>query len=289
MGRVLLETSAQRQGMQVTPLTEVARAVAMRLSFVVVAAWCGCGPVPMVVDGGASPDAGVSVDAGVDAGVTFRCAPSAVPCQDQSTQRLSLKMNYSTGVTEEELPTLGARTRVDARAGGSVANESYLYLRFTPQGLERVPVTDDEAFTSMDWDIAFRRFVIRLNSGVSGPSCVVGARTAPNTTFDGLTSVPPNLAWRTEEYFTGAACDFVPDPSGIGGPNAALTSFWTYAMCVQTTSNVYVLHLRDGRYVKFQVLTYYSDTEQQTCNMTGTAPSPNQAANYRVRWGFLPN
>lgn len=234
-------------------------------------------------------DAGAEVDAGVDAGtVTYRCQATAVTCQDQSTQRLNLKMNYSTGTATEETAKLGESTRIDARAGGSAATESYLYLRFTPQGLERVPVTDEEAFSSLDWDIAVRRFIIRLNSGVSGPSCVVGARTAPGTMFDALTTVPSNLTWRTEQYFMGAACDFEPDPSGIGGPNAALSSFWSYQMCVQMTGNVYVIHLRDGRYVKFQVVTYYSAAAQATCNSTGSVPGNNDAAIYRVKWAVIP-
>jgi HmuY protein len=243
-----------------------------------------CGPMVTVADGGAQ------VDAGTDAGVTVmpRCTqPTAVSCQDQSIQKLALRQVVSTGVINEEGARPGEKTYLDGRGGGLMTPESYLYVRFTPQGLVKVDVHDEAALTSMDWDIAFRRFIIRLNAGVSGPSCVVGARTVAGTTFDALTAVPANLSWRTEEYFTGATCEFVADPSGIGGPNAALTSYWSYQSCVQMTGNVYVLHLRDGRFVKFEVLSYYDPAQQQVCNMTGAVPSPSGAANFRVRWAYL--
>lgn len=257
-----------------------------------------CGPTPNAVDGGAPPDAGGGTDAGTDAGVMLmpRCTtPATVACQDQSIQRLNFRMVNATGAVAEEGATPGATTYVDARAGGMTTPESFTYVRFTPQGLEKLAINDDASLTSMEWDLAFRRFIVRINSGVGGPSCVLAARTAPGTTFDGLTSVPNGLAWRTEEYFTstpgadgGIQCEFVADPSGIGGPNAALTSYWSYQSCVQMTGNVYVLHLRDGRYVKFQVLSYYDPGPQMTCNMTGNVPQPSGAANFRVKWAYIP-
>lgn len=246
-----------------------------------------CGPTPMMVDGGTQPlDAGA--DAGVDAGTPFRCEATPVTCQDQSILKLDFKTTLSNGTTREEGSKPGDRTYVNATAGGLNPTEAYYYLRFTPQGLQRVPLTDEEALTSMEWDIAFRRVIVRLNSGVSGPSCVVVGRTAPGTTFDGLTRVPANLTWRTEEYLTGSTCELVPDPSGLPNPATALSSYWSYASCVQTRGlNVYVIHLRDGRYVKFQVLSYYETAQQMTCNDTGMVPVPSGAGNYRIRWGFI--
>lgn len=268
-----------------------------RLPLVLVSAFLACGPTPMMVDGGAPPDAG-ALDAGTDAGVMLmpRCTmPTTVLCEDQSIQRLNFRSAVSTGTITEEGATPGVTTHIDARAGGMAATEAYVYVRFTPGELQKVDINDDAALRSMDWDLAFRRFVIRINSGVGGPSCVLAARTAPGTTFDGLTQVPAGLSWRTEEYFTTAAgadggvqCEFVPDPSGIGGPNAALTSYWSYQSCVQTTGNVFVLHLKDGRYVKFQVLSYYDPNPQAVCNMTGSVPQPSGAANFRVKWAYIP-
>lgn len=258
----------------------------LAVGFSVLLGACGQ-PVP-AVDGGVNiVDAGA--DAGFDAGQQIDRCPTAVAptCTDQSTQQLELRAVVSDGLINEEGVTPGERTFVDARGGGISVPKSYTYARFTAQGLDKVELSDEQAANSQAWDIAFRRFIIRLNSGVSGPSCVVAGRTAPGTTFEGLTQVPANLAWRTEEYFTGTSCDLVSDTSGLGSPATALSSYWSYLGCVQTKGNlVFVLHLRDGRYVKFQVLSYYDPATQAECNRVGNV-APVGSGNMRVRWAFI--
>jgi hypothetical protein len=177
---------------------------------------------------------------------------------------------------------------VDATGGGLNATESYVYARFTDKGLIKVELTDEEAFESLDWDIALRRYVIRLNSGVSGPGEVTAARTAPMTQFADLKEVPANLELRTEQYFSEDGCEFLADTSGIGAPGTALASYWTYQSCVQMTKNVYVLALPRKRHVKLEVLAYYSLENQKVCDATGKVPSPSGAGSVRLRWDFLP-
>jgi hypothetical protein len=211
-----------------------------------------------------------------------------VTCTDQSVQQLALFRPVNAANIGNVAASDGFTTTVDATAGGLSPSRSFVYAKFTAQGLERVGVGDEDAFNSMDWDIAFRRYVIRLNSGISGPSCVIAARTATGTSFDSVTSVPSGLDFRTEEYFT-ATCDFVPDGSGLGGPGTALQSFWEYPNCVKMTKNVFVIKLADGRHVKLRVDAYYNSTEQLRCDTVGGMPSANSgAANYTLRWAFLP-
>jgi hypothetical protein len=186
-------------------------------------------------------------------------------------------------------------TLLDARAHVVMATkptDSYLYLSFDKTGLIKKDLDDESAFASLDWDFAIRRYVIRLNSGVSGPGCTEGARTAPSTVFDTLTTTPSTLSWHSEQYFIdngSGTCTFVPDTSGIGAPGTVLSSFWTYAnMCVQMTTNVYVLHLRDDRYVKLQVLSYYDPISvQEKCDDAGVLLSPHEAGVVKVRWAFI--
>ncbi|MBL8957891.1 MAG: HmuY family protein, partial [Myxococcaceae bacterium] len=180
-------------------------------------------------------------------------------------------------------------SRIDARAGGSNPTRSFLYFRFTDSGLEKKMLSDEDAFTSLDWDIAWRRYVLRLNSGVSGPSCVDGARTAPNTDYTTLSRVPDNLLWRTEAYFTpptppATTCTSVEHPSGLS-LSTALSSWWEYPGCVKTTGNVYVVRTREGRYVKLEVTSYYTPAAQVTCNTTGAMGA--EAAIVRMRWSFI--
>jgi hypothetical protein len=213
-----------------------------------------------------------------------------VPCQDESVSALSLFDKPSQGRIIDDLHQGDTfESVIDATGGGLTPSESFVYARFTDSGLKRVDLSDEQAFRSLDWDLAFRRYIIRLNSGVSGPGDVTGARTRPNTDFDALRELPEELEFRTEEYFTDS-CAFVNDTSGLeGGPGTALSSFWSYPGCVSMTHNVYVVEVTQPkkRHVKLTVQAYYSLKAQRSCDSTGTVPSPSGAGNLRVRWAFL--
>jgi hypothetical protein len=218
-----------------------------------------------------------------------RCEASPVKCTEQSIDELDLLTTVSTGEIREEGTTSGQfHTYVDARAGGLTPNQSYTYAAFTQQGLTRVAVDDQAALTSTDWDIAFRRYVIRVNSGVSGPSCVSVARAPIGTTFDSVTRVDSSWEFRTETYFTADTCEFVTDDLGIGSPATTMLSYWSYESCLAMSGDVFVIRLADSRHVKLQVTSYYEPSAQQTCNETGSVPQPSGSAQFRVKWAFLP-
>ena len=225
-----------------------------------------------------------------DLGLTPVCTtPTTVPCTDNQILDLPLFTTAATGAIDNTADGSGWMSHVDATAGGFMPTQSFVYARFTDAGLEKVDVGDEAAFSSMDWDIAFRRFIIRLNSGVSGPSCVTGARTAATTMYDTLASPPSGLAYRTEAYYPAApSCMLVPDGSGLGSPGTALQSFWEYPGCVKMTGNTYVLELASGRHVKLTVTSYYEPSFQATCDSTGSvAMSGNGSGNIRFRWAFI--
>ncbi|TNF33600.1 MAG: hypothetical protein EP329_08165 [Deltaproteobacteria bacterium] len=216
------------------------------------------------------------------------CEYAEPSCADEQIAALRFSDVASGGAIVEEGTVAGEFTsNVDATAGGFNGDLGYTYARFTETGLEAVDISDEESLDSMDWDIAFRRYIIRLNSGVSGPSCVLGGRTAPTTTWDELTTEPKDITYHEEQYYIGEACEYVAEPSGIGSPQTVLSSFWTYPGCVAMTGNIYVIALRDGRRVKATVLSYYSASAQKTCNDTGAAPQPNGSGHIRMRWAFL--
>jgi hypothetical protein len=216
------------------------------------------------------------------------CDYTEPACSDEQIALLQLSDDKTGGDIKEEGTTAGEfLSHIDATAGGFNGTLGYTYARFTDDGLVAVDLSDEEALESLDWDIAFRRYIARLNSGVSGPSCVEGGRTAPNTTFEGLTAVPGNLTFRAEQYFTAGGCEYVPETSGIGSPLTVLSSYWNYEGCVTMSGNIYVVKLRDGRNVKLQFQSYYTPSVQVACDDTGSAPSPNGAGNIRVRWAFI--
>lgn len=245
---------------------------------------------PDVADDTTPEDAAPDTTADTEAPetVTPSCEPTEPLCTDEQIATLQLSDEASGGDVTEEATEPGVFvTHIDATAGGFNGTLGYTYLRFTDAGLETIALSDEDAFESTEWDLAARRFVLRLNSGVSGPSCVLGGRTGPSTTFDGLNAVPDNITLRAEQYFTADGCEYVPDTSGIGSPQTVLSSYWSYSGCVAMTDYVYVVQLASGRHVKLQVLSYYDPDVQETCDKTDAAPAPNGSGNVRIKWAFL--
>lgn len=267
-----------------------------------------CGAPQPIPDGGtdAGPDSGTpdagTPDAGTpDAGTPDAgpadagnlCPPKPVTCSDFAIASLDLKKTVNTAGTIVTVAEDGGfRTTIDATAGGFTPTMSFVYGKFSATGLDKVLITDEVSLDSMDWDIAFRRFVIRLNSGSSGPSCVKSAATAAGTSYDTLASVPGSPPYVVDD-FEGAppTCMFKDDGSGLTtSPSTALAnanaSFYSYVNCVAMTGRVFVVQTREGRHVKLVVTNYYpTDAAQNTCNM-GTNPGV-AGATIRVRWSYL--
>lgn len=239
--------------------------------------------------GETTPDAGAPGD---DESGPVCTELSDVPCEDAQFLEMALHDVASTRGIVSNTPLVkgGFETHVDATAGGFFAPpESFVYARFTDEGLEKVELSDDDAFASMDWDIAFRRYVFRLNSGVSGGSCVTGGRIG-GVTFAELDEVPDNVILHEEQYFEAETCEFIADGSGLpSSPGAVLASYYSYTGCLQMNGNVYVIRLADGRHVKLEVVSYYDRSVQEHCDEFGTLPdvSDSGAGNVRVRWAFL--
>ncbi len=218
--------------------------------------------------------------------------PPAVPCSDQVVVEMNLQSDVTTGAISSDADGAGFRSKVDATAGGAFVPkpESYTYGRFTATGLEKVEISDEKALESMDWDIAFRRYVVRINSKYSGPSCVQAARV-PGKTYDEVTAVPEKLTYHVDDYFTDSPdCSLIPDGSGLpGSPANALSSYWTYGNCVKMSHNVFVVALADGRHLKLEVESYYTAAVQDQCDTKDSIPQDNTgSANFVVRWAFLP-
>jgi len=244
-----------------------------------------CGQPPAGDGDAGSPDAG-----GADAGVAHvaRCTEArAVECEEDVAEALDMKEPVAPGDIENEADGAGFRTLVDATAGGINGTRGYVYGRFTDDGLEKVEIGDFDALESMDWDIAFKRFYIRINSGFSGPSCVDAASLGENVTFDDAEVDPTALNYVGDEWMN----DCEPQEDGVGLPGSyafRLRNWWTYDTCVQTTGRVFVLALANGRHVKVAVTHYYFDDVQEECNETGEySSSPSGSANVRVRWAFV--
>ena len=209
-----------------------------------------------------------------------------VTCLDELILDLSLQDDK---VSEGEVQTVQEGgdfvTYVDASAGGYMdsANNPWVYVRFTPTGAEKVEIDDETALESMDWDLSLKRFILRLNGGDSGPSCV-GSVTLLETSYEDLESVPEGTVFFEDDFYT-SDCTFINDSSGLpNSPQVALGSWWTYPGCVATSMYPHIIQLADGSTIKLVVEAYY-ESGQDTCNTTGNMGT--NSAQITIRWSYL--
>ena len=214
--------------------------------------------------------------------------PAVVECEDEVFVALTMDLNANAPGLIDSTPVDGVfEVDVDARAGGFGGTQGWVYGAFTDDGLLKVELSDIDSLGSMDWDIAFRRFVIRVNSGYGGPSCVTAARTAADTDFDALAAVPAGLRFNSEEFMSDPeGCTVVADGSGLGSPGVVLQNWWSYPDCVATTGNVYVLSLKDGRRLKLVVTQFYGgDGAQDSCN--DLSETTGESGRIKLRYAFF--
>ena len=124
------------------------------------------------------------------------------------------------------------------------SNDYYLYFSFNTQ--EAVAVSDNDASTNDDWDIAFKRYNVKLNGGLSGNKGVVGVDLAVAGSPD---SVDFDSVVDTSDITSG---DWVED--GIDLVVDAWYSYNYQTHELTPTNNVYLLKDANGDFVKFQVI-----------------------------------
>ena len=218
-----------------------------------------------------------------------RCpAPKEVACIDQTIDQLRLFPAVNPAVVTTEAKGSGVfESRIDARAGTVNPTMSFVYVRFGADTLEKVAIGDEQAFESMDWDVAFRRYIIRVNSGASGPSCVEAAESgAP---FNSLAAVPAALGFEKDIFLEPPACMATGPLNELGGPLTAISTFYNYINCLTMTGEVFVIKLRDGRHVAMEVLAYYPKNVQDACNSSGSLPAGSSGGGqYHIRWKLIP-
>jgi hypothetical protein len=214
------------------------------------------------------------------------CEPVDVACEDDIILDLSLHDDkIADGVVDTETDGDDFVSVVDATAGGfgQSANNPFVYLKFDDDGLTQVEIDDETALESQDWDVAARRFIVRVNSGSSGPSCVK-ARTFPELDYEDLDTVPDGTTYFEDDFYS-ADCTIINDSSGLeGSPQVVLGPWWHYQDCVATTNTPALIQLADGRVVRWVVEAYY-ETGQDGCNNNGA--SGTNSGMFTWRWGFV--
>lgn len=151
--------------------------------------------VPATNNSGAMDDGGTSTaddDSGIPAGGT--------QCTAARKTHLVPVTKVSNGEVKVISTTDGVATLyVDASAGGTTeaSRNPRVYIKLTG---ERVDVNDEEAFSSPDWDLAFKRVDIFTNGGDAGPG--KGGAAMVSKDFDDVTAADADsVTIATEQFF----------------------------------------------------------------------------------------
>lgn len=174
------------------------------------------------------------------------------------------------GVSNTSEPDGVFVTEVDASAGGAAgqATSPFVYLDLLAEdGAARVDIDDVASFESTDWDIALKRYVVRTNSGDSGPGDGEVA-TVPGAELTFTEEVPPLFA----DDWASPACELVVDD--VGGPRTRFSNWYMVSNGRFLPRDiVHVVRLRDGSHAEIDIDTYYAD-----------GGNPNRGGIYRLRW-----
>jgi len=173
-------------------------------------------------------------------------------------------------VSEGELSIEGEVAIVDATAGGSAnsADNPFIYLQFEGDAVTKLEITDVEALSDTSWDIALKRFLVRVNGGDSGPGNVQVAAVEAETVED-VSEAPGADAFSTDDW-SDEECGYVSGP--IGEPATAVGTWYGYEETrLSPLENVYVIQREDGTMFKFAFETYYHDDTSGFLELTWAA------------------
>ncbi len=166
-------------------------------------------------------------------------------------------------------------TSIDATAGGfgASAGEPFVYVKINGTSMQKVDIADPASFTSSDWDLAFKRYVIRANGGDSGPGGVTVAQV-DGVSLAAVTS-PPSPGQFLADDFANEIC--MPILDLVGGPSTAIGTWYSAdGMVLNPLERVYVVRLADGSHIKLRVVTYYGDPAD-----------PSRSAYFKIEWAPL--
>jgi hypothetical protein len=249
-------------------------------SGVVLAALCcalGCESAPVTSDdGGAGAGSGGSTVNGGSGSDDEPVLPSA--CSGALRQALGLVDEVSTATVAPIASGAELVLFIDASAGGLGGQDAFPWVYVSLSTGQAVALTDLEALESPDWDLAFKRFVIRTNSGDSGPGTGGALRVGlPWESVDGSTQ--GDRALLTESWFD-QDCNLTIDEQGELVTTFTGWSEYDQASHVLAPADaVYLTQGGDGKRYKVAILDYYANPDGSTGRTAGR---------YKVRVAALP-
>ena len=202
-----------------------------------------------------------------------------------SSQPPPVYMGACSAALRQELGLVDARSEAAVQVLGSSGSELQVYVDASAGGFDsqdmspwvylslatgaRVDVGDMEALESADWDIAFKRFVLRNNSGDSGPGQGGALRIAlPFDTVNLETLGDRELP--TESWFDDD-CNLTEDDSGAPVTTFSGWSEYDQAQHVLTPAPdvTYLVSGGSGELYKVAILDYYATPDGASGTVAG--------------------
>lgn len=210
-------------------------------------------------DATVEPDATTEPDATIDPDVYD--SDSSEACDPVATAiEAFVAIDSVSAGTVDATTTDGITTaNIDASAGGSAgaATNPWIYVNLADAA--QVSITDVESLTSADWDLAFKRASIRLNSADSGPGAWLVTRADDLPWADALRPPGRDADWRTDE-FVAEDCSLITE--GRGTPATAFGIWYDYNpethAVTPTEDVVFFLYRSDTRAVYRLQITGWS-------------------------------
>ena len=146
----------------------------------------------------------------------------------------------------------------------------WIYLAITDTGIIELSMTEEEADTSLNWDLAMMRNHFRTNSGESGPGNG-GAFMMENTwtceLFNELNQVPENVIFEPDSILTNIYQPWEhddPDEAYTEEPGSTVLENWGWfdiddSYYFYYTHKQFVVKLPNNRFIKIWPYQYYSD------------------------------
>lgn len=181
--------------------------------------------------------------------LTLACAPSLLERpQDDGEPVADSGDTADTGPRAPRITTTDAGGGVYETLADATAYDEWTYFTFST-GQEVLPAAPE---TDASWDIAFERYLVKSDGGVSGVGGVVAAALLEQD-FDALAEVPADVTW---------AEDVADDDDENQYPQYAMGDWFDYAEEnheVTPTDMVFLVQAVGGAIYKLQFTAYYDE------------------------------
>lgn len=204
----------------------------------------------------------------------------AMRCQNKMADEWPFVKTPSTGAVQVTVTDGVSEATIDAAAGGSANAKRNAFVYLDLDAGQKVAVDDFAAFSDTTWELAFKRVVIRSNSGDSGLGSVKVGKLS-KAKFEDIKIFPPGIELKTDISLS-PTCVVLTDP--IGTPRTVFNdlnptnptgseSWYEYGGASGITpaqGDIYILSDSDkGKSYKMQILSW-------------------AAGIYKIRWQALP-